>query len=95
LSEPLGDEPNQAVKARAIHVAMHRGRLAMPRCRCLHLRHRPVHLSARSGAHEKMPGSSQHAHNAKAQAMDAEHINQIGNQIADLNARTEELRGYL
>jgi len=27
--------------------------------------------------------------------MDAEHINQIGNQIEDLSARTEELRGYL
>ena len=27
--------------------------------------------------------------------MDAEHINQIGNQIADLTARTAELRGYL
>jgi hypothetical protein len=28
-------------------------------------------------------------------AMDAEHINQIGTQLADLSARTEELRRYL
>lgn len=27
--------------------------------------------------------------------MDAERINQIGSQIADLTARTAELRGYL
>ena len=27
--------------------------------------------------------------------MDAEHINQIGTQLADLAARTQELRGYL
>ena len=31
----------------------------------------------------------------KAPEMDAERINQIGNQIADLTARTAELRGYL
>jgi hypothetical protein len=28
-------------------------------------------------------------------AMDIEHINQIGNTIADLSARTDALRGYL
>jgi hypothetical protein len=27
--------------------------------------------------------------------MDIEHINQIGNLIADLSARTDALRGYL
>jgi len=27
--------------------------------------------------------------------MDIEHINQIGNSIADLSARTDALRGYL
>jgi len=27
--------------------------------------------------------------------MDIEHINQIGNTIADLSARTDALRGYL
>jgi hypothetical protein len=27
--------------------------------------------------------------------MDAERINQIGSQLADLSARTEALRGYL
>ena len=27
--------------------------------------------------------------------MDAEHINQIGTQLNDLSARTQELRGYL
>jgi len=27
--------------------------------------------------------------------MDAEHINLIGTQLADLQARTTELRGYL
>ncbi|GHC80872.1 hypothetical protein GCM10007320_22890 [Pseudorhodoferax aquiterrae] len=27
--------------------------------------------------------------------MDAEHINQIGTQLTDLAARTQELRGYL
>jgi hypothetical protein len=28
-------------------------------------------------------------------AMDAEHINSIGTLLADLSARTEQLRGYL
>ncbi|MFN3302870.1 MAG: hypothetical protein ACK44A_04035 [Roseateles sp.] len=28
-------------------------------------------------------------------AMDIEHINQIGNLLADLSARTDALRGYL
>jgi hypothetical protein len=28
-------------------------------------------------------------------AMDNEHINQIGNRLADLSARTDALRGYL
>jgi len=28
-------------------------------------------------------------------AMDIEHINQIGNSLADLAARTDALRGYL
>jgi hypothetical protein len=27
--------------------------------------------------------------------MDTEHINQIGNSLADLSARTDALRGYL
>jgi len=27
--------------------------------------------------------------------MDIEHINQIGNNLADLSARTDALRGYL
>jgi hypothetical protein len=27
--------------------------------------------------------------------MDIEHINQIGNSLADLSARTDALRGYL
>jgi len=27
--------------------------------------------------------------------MDVEHINAIGNRLADLTKRTEELRGYL
>ena len=27
--------------------------------------------------------------------MDIEHINQIGNMLADLSARTDALRGYL
>ena len=27
--------------------------------------------------------------------MDTEHINQIGNTLADLSARTDALRGYL
>jgi len=27
--------------------------------------------------------------------MDIEHINQIGNALADLSARTDALRGYL
>ena len=31
----------------------------------------------------------------KALAMDVEHINAIGNSIADLTQRTESLRGYL
>jgi hypothetical protein len=31
----------------------------------------------------------------KDQNMDAEHINQIGAQLADLAARTQALRGYL
>jgi hypothetical protein len=28
-------------------------------------------------------------------SMDAEHINQIGTQLADLSARVQALRGYL
>jgi hypothetical protein len=32
---------------------------------------------------------------ARELSMDIEHINQIGNHIADLAARTEALRGYL
>jgi hypothetical protein len=31
----------------------------------------------------------------KALAMDVEHINAIGNSLADLTQRTESLRGYL
>jgi hypothetical protein len=31
----------------------------------------------------------------RAQRMDIERINQIGNQLADLTQRTEALRGYL
>jgi hypothetical protein len=31
----------------------------------------------------------------KARAMDVEHINAIGNSLADLTQRTESLRGYL
>ena len=31
----------------------------------------------------------------RAQRMDIERINQIGNQLADLTRRTEALRGYL
>jgi hypothetical protein len=30
-----------------------------------------------------------------AAVMDIEHINQIGNSLADLTARTDALRGYL
>lgn len=32
---------------------------------------------------------------AKSVAMDVEHINAIGNRLADLTLRTEALRGYL
>jgi hypothetical protein len=31
----------------------------------------------------------------KNTAMDVEHINAIGNRLADLTKRTEDLRGYL
>ena len=31
----------------------------------------------------------------QATVMDIEHINQIGNSLADLTARTDALRGYL
>lgn len=31
----------------------------------------------------------------QATVMDIEHINQIGNNLADLTARTDALRGYL
>ena len=31
----------------------------------------------------------------KNEVMDIEHINQIGNSLADLSARTDALRGYL
>jgi hypothetical protein len=31
----------------------------------------------------------------KSRAMDIEHINSIGTLLADLSARTQQLRGYL
>lgn len=31
----------------------------------------------------------------QARAMDIEHVNSIGSLLADLSARTEQLRGYL
>lgn len=33
--------------------------------------------------------------NHKARIMDVEHINAIGNSLADLSKRTVDLRGYL
>ena len=43
------------------------------------------------GQREKITGYPKQGHTT----MDAEHINQSGNQIEDLSSRTEELRGYL
>ncbi len=40
-------------------------------------------------AHAKITGSNDRP------AMDTEHINSIGTLLADLSARTEQLRGYL
>jgi hypothetical protein len=40
-------------------------------------------IAARTGPHARIP------------AMDIERINQIGTLLADLTARTEQLRGYL
>jgi hypothetical protein len=34
-------------------------------------------------------------HRGTANPMDVEHINSIGTLLADLSARTEQLRGYL
>jgi hypothetical protein len=34
-------------------------------------------------------------HRARKPTMDIEHINAIGTLLADLSARTEQLRGYL
>jgi hypothetical protein len=42
--------------------------------------------------HEKIGALPQEP---KALAMDVEHINAIGNSLADLTQRTESLRGYL
>ena len=44
-------------------------------------------------AHEKMP--YQFFKTEQDFLMDAEHINLIGNQLADLSNRVNELRGYL
>jgi hypothetical protein len=42
-------------------------------------------------SHVLPQGTTEHSENT----MDAEHINQIGTQLTDLAARTQELRGYL
>jgi hypothetical protein len=36
-----------------------------------------------------------HAFDSKVATMEAEQLNQIANRIADLNARSHALRGYL
>jgi hypothetical protein len=42
-----------------------------------------------------MAGSDHARCAGKISAMDVEHINAIGNRLADLTLRTEALRGYL
>ncbi len=45
----------------------------------------------------KIAGSPQHPRHSptKDRTMDVEHINAIGNKLADLSQRTLDLRGYL
>jgi hypothetical protein len=50
------------------------------------------------GLRERIPGFHPGQPGAAAQdtrTMDIEHINSIGTLLADLSARTEQLRGYL
>ncbi len=47
-------------------------------------------MSANS-SHERIAG----LHRGQTPTMDIEHINAIGSLLADLSARTEQLRGYL
>jgi hypothetical protein len=49
---------------------------------------------AQPGAREKIPGSRSNA-SVRKHIMDVEHINAIGNNLADLKQRTLDLRGYL
>jgi len=55
---------------------------------------RPVfrHLSTRAGA---APPGGTASHTTGPHTMEAERLNQISDQIDDLRARTDALRGYL
>jgi hypothetical protein len=43
----------------------------------------------------RRPGHAKIAGFARGTPMDIEHVNSIGTLLADLSARTEQLRGYL
>ena len=49
----------------------------------------------RDEVREKMQALPIQAHSFRIYLMEAEHINAIGNQLADLSTRVNELRGYL